>query len=209
MSQRDKELLKFAGLDQQKAAALFGCVRQTIANGVKGSVNYFSTPGTIAILNDARQRDYKDIEALVQFVRSNYSLGEQELILWDQVHLAQMKKIAKEAARIILVFNDDVENLKKTAPFALFLEHVLAHHAGILDVMVSSDWVKAYVESLGGKQPRITVINPAVPLPAIALFQILNENDARRAFIFGKFSPAEMLRHEAARLWVYLASLVK
>lgn len=208
MSQRDKDLLKAAGLGKQEVATLFGCVRQTIYLGLKESKNYFSVPGTIALLDEARRRDFKGMGALIQFIQSAYSADEQELILWDQVHLAQMSVIAENAKKVVLFLNDDLENLKKTDSCVSFLETALADYPEVLEVLVLSSWVKGYVESLSKKKFKIAVIQPAIPLPAIAFFQAKSD-DSVRGFMFGKLSPSEMLAHETTRLWMYLTSLAK
>lgn len=72
MSERDRALLKIAGLTAADVARLFDRTRQAIHLGVRGPANYFSARETILIFYEAQRRDAQGLGELVAFIDTNY-----------------------------------------------------------------------------------------------------------------------------------------
>lgn len=204
MSKRDHGLLNAAGISVAQVAVLSGRSRPAIYTGLASARPYFSAKDAMAILHDAKRRDSDQINQLVEFISNSYPESQSELILLDRVGYELMARVVRDADKVMIAFNGNVDNLTPTATFASVLRDVTA--AGNLTLfMVPGDWAIGYIDqNLKVKVYSYVTTEEVTYLPS---FIVAEKRGRHRAFFFMRLAAEEMHPTEAARLWTHFESM--
>jgi hypothetical protein len=222
MSKRDRGLLEAAGLSVPDAALLLKRTRQAIYQGLsQNSSDYFTARDALFVLNDVKRKNSSRLEELVRFIDTNYSQADSEIILPGLVAHEQITQVLRRAARTIIVFNGNTENLAPTTTFARILVDLVSTRAGEIDFVMPGDWVIGYLEQNLGLHidtERVTIDDKVAYLPsfiitqcaaehkedAVAIGHRRSENGAHvHAFFCARLSMEEVRSTDAERLWKY------
>jgi hypothetical protein len=221
VADRDRRLLVAAGLSVSEAAVLLGRTKAALYTGLSNNRRpYFSAQDAAIILHHAKRIDSSRIDELSKFISTNYPASESDLILPDRISKVQAGHVVDKADKIILVFNGNVSHLTAGTTFEKLLLELLELENTLLGLVVPSNWVIEYIESIIGKInkerkakeqavllriPDHRVFDPNVSyLPSF----ILTDNEtAVRGFFFGRHALEEVPPTDATELWSHFAPM--
>jgi hypothetical protein len=207
MSKRDQALLAAAGLTVTAAAKILGRTRQAIYSGMSAASDdkpYFTGQEARWVWQDAKQRDSRQLDQLMQFVAANFPKSESDLILEYQVGYNQVQRVIAEGEEVIVAFNGNLEELDPNSTFAKILSDLLGSDQPPR-LLLPGDWVASYIEErLKLKAPPYVVRDELTYLPSFVAIRL---KESYRAFFFQRFSPEECKVNVAEGLWMHFSPM--
>jgi hypothetical protein len=209
MSQQDRALLAAAGLSVAEAAKLFERSRAALYQGLSGQRHYFSVRDAIIILQDAKRRDSKRIDELIEFISKTYGeAGEAAALLPGRVTLDQINHALPGFDEVKLIFNGATEHLSGDSAFSIILRELTINRQRLGVTIVAAEWAIQYFRKkieADGKPSGLSFVihDDAIFSPC---FLLMRGQDLVRGFIFLKLSIEEMYASEALALWKHFPS---
>jgi hypothetical protein len=216
MSQRDRDLIKFAGLSVEAAASLLGRTRQAVYQGMSApNRDYFGSLEVVGLFQDAKRRKIRHLQALRHLIETEYGRRIAELIDADFIDNALAMSMIEESEEIILGINGSNDVIHPKSSFTPTIDAALQVRKGTLCLIAAAGWIRDYFLS------RMAQLHPGVApedLPIHILtddmmenfpsFCLLSRQGERDGFWFGTSSLDRISVENATRLWNYLSTTI-
>lgn len=209
MSERDRELLKVAGVSVAKAATLVGKSRQAFYAGIKKRTSYLSISDLVILIQDTKRRDSSNLSRLLEFIEVRYSgdpLIDKELLIPSRVGIQQLLRACSNAGKIIVLINGNRTHLGSQSPLMRTLVEILNNeNVGRTEIVVPNSEIKKELDKLFEiPTSQLTINLEMIDIPTI----LISKNDSVRAFGFTNTSVEELDGQDAEWLWELALSRV-
>jgi hypothetical protein len=150
MSQRDKALLKRAGLTARDAAALFQMSRQGLALAMAKTEDYLSAEHIALLLAHVLRTNPDIYENLIEFIDVNYA-SIRHLVLPNYVGAQQVLNTISPTDRIIASCAHSLDHLIIPAAFGIVLDRLLLAHNSATTLVVPENWMLSFIQEKFGR----------------------------------------------------------
>jgi hypothetical protein len=205
MSERDRKLLKAAGLTVAQAAKLLGRTPAAFYTAMRQEKDCFETAHLSVMVNHARRRSPDTLHKLLSFVENEYDVKEidRELIgsYWSTQR--QVLRACSAESQVIALCNSNILHLHPDKMFGQTLRELIRLYGKFLDVEVpNSSWENDIIR-WHLVPPTIKMTSRTVEVPAIlTIASDKAASDRPRGFVFCAFSAEEIDESDAYNLWV-------
>lgn len=199
LAERDRELLRMAGLSVSEAAKLLSKSRQAVNFGVGQPKTYFNAPEVSAILHDAKRRDHERLVELQAYIVENFAPDDGALISFSGISRDQIRLASAAGNEFIFVFNGTVDRLSPSSLFGSILLDVVSRGA-LYSILIPGEWVVEHLQEMLGidAASHVQIFSDASYLPSLL---VMSTTTGYQGFCFGVVSSEELQQSEAVNLW--------